>query len=92
MVLGNNPEHYIFPSPEGPHAHVYVKTPNAWCRQIVRRLKKRGILQDTDKLTPHGFRHTKTRNLKNKGWSGDKLNLWMGWVDDSNMSTHYGKS
>ena len=90
--LGNNPEHYIFPSPKGPENHVYVKTPNAWCRQIVRRLRVRGILQTTDKLTPHGFRHTKTRNLKNKGWSGDKLNLWMGWVDDSNMSTHYGKA
>ena len=90
--LGTNPEHYIFPSPRGPENHVYVKTPNAWCRQIVRKLKARGILQTTDKLTPHGFRHTKTRNLKNQGWSGDKLNLWMGWVDDSNMSTHYGKA
>ena len=90
--LSDNPEHYLFPSPSGPQGHVYVKTPNAWCRQIVRRLKARRILQTTDKLTPHGFRHTKTRNLKNKGWSGDKLNLWMGWVDDSNMSTHYGKA
>jgi integrase len=90
--LGDNPEHYLFASREGPETPIRVKGPNTWCRRIIRSLKARGILQVTDRLTPHGFRHTKTRNLKNKGWSGDKLNLWMGWVDDSNMSTYYGKA
>ena len=88
--LSNNPEHYLFSGSRGPQGHVFVKVPTTWCRQIVRRLKKRGILGPTDRLTPHGFRHTKTRKLKNKGWSSDKVNLWMGWTASSNMSTHYG--
>jgi len=90
--LSSDLETYLFPARSGTRGHIMEGVPNRWCRRIVKNLKARGILQPTDKLTPHGFRHTKARYLKNKGWSDDKLNMWLGWSTGSSMATHYGKA
>lgn len=90
--MNPNPEAYVFPMKGDPLRPVSDRVPNVWCRRIVKNLKARGILQPTDKLTPHGFRHTKARNLKNMNWSDDRLNLWMGWSATSHMASHYGKA
>jgi integrase len=90
--MNPNPEAFVFPMKGDPLRPVSDRVPNVWCRRIVKNLKARGILQPTDKLTPHGFRHTKARNLKNMNWSDDRLNLWMGWSATSHMASHYGKA
>jgi hypothetical protein len=61
-------------------------------RATVRKLKASGVLQETDRLRTHSFRHTKTRDLKKRGWSTDMLNVWLGWSPGSNMSAHYGRA
>ena len=67
-------------------------TVDHWSFRIVKRLKKRGIIQENDKLTIHSFRHTKARNLKKLKWSNDEINVWMGWTKTSNMATYYGQA
>jgi len=88
--LSADPERYLFKSKKG--GPLNPSLPNEWCRRIVKNLKAKGILQPTDKLTPHGFRHTKARYLKNQNWSDDRLNLWLGWSAGSSMATHYGRA
>ena len=87
-----DPEAFLFRGKNSLFEAMSGKVPGRAMRRIVRKLKARGILQPTDKLTTHGFRHTKARNLKNKGWSEDKMNLWMGWSGNSRMASHYGKA
>jgi integrase len=90
--MNPDPEAYLFHSRQSLFAPIDDKVPGRWMRRIFKSLKARRILQPTDKLTTHGFRHTKARNLKNKGWSEDKMNLWMGWSSNSRMASHYGKA
>jgi len=90
--LSADPETYLFPARSGTRGHIEPGVPNMWCRRIVKNLKARGILQPTDRFSPHGFRHSKARTLKNQGWSDDRLNLWLGWSAGSSMATHYGQA
>jgi len=90
--LSADPETYLFPARSGSNGHIEPGVPNAWCRRIVSKLKAKGTLQPTDKLTPHGFRHSKARSLKNQNWPDDRLNLWLGWSPGSSMATHYGRA
>jgi integrase len=90
--INPDPEAYLFHSRDSLFEPMSGKVPGRWMRRIVRKLKARMIMQPTDKLTTHGFRHTKARNLKNKNWSEDKMNMWMGWSANSRMASHYGKA
>ena len=90
--MNPDPEAYLFAGRTSLFEPMTGKVVGRWMRRIVKKLKARRILQPTDKLTTHGFRHTKARNLKNKGWSEDKMNLWMGWSGNSRMASHYGKA
>jgi len=90
--MNPDPEAYLFAGRDSLFEPMTEKVMGRCMRRIVRNLKARGILQPTDKLTVHGFRHTKARNLKNKGWTEDKMNLWMGWSGNSRMASHYGKA
>ena len=67
-------------------------TVDGWCRSIVKRLKDRGVIDPTDRLRIHSFRHTKARNLKNKRWADDQISLWMGWSKTSKMPSYYGSA
>jgi len=87
-----DPEAFLFRGRNSLFEAMSGKVPGSAMRRIVRKLKARGILQPTDKLTTHGFRHTKARNLKNKNWSEDKMNMWMGWSGNSRMASHYGQA
>ena len=90
--MNPDPEAYLFHSRYSLFEPMDNKVPGRWMRRIYKKLKARKILQPTDKLTTHGFRHTKARNLKNKNWSEDKMNMWMGWSSNSRMASHYGKA
>ena len=97
--MTSQPDNWLFNSmvngtSNGPKSNTRLTTAavDSWCYRIVKRLKKRGILQDSDKLTVHTFRHTKARNLKRLKWSNDEINVWMGWTKTSNMATHYGQA
>jgi integrase len=90
--INPDPEVYLFPSRTSIYEPMTGKVPSRWMRRIVRKLRASLIIQPTDKLTIHGFRHTKARNLKNKNWSEDKMNVWMGWSGNSRMASHYGKA
>jgi len=90
--MNPDPEAYLFASRTSLFEPMTAKVPGRWMRRIFKKLKARKILQPTDKLTTHGFRHTKARNLKNKNWSEDKMNMWMGWSSSSRMASHYGKA
>ena len=90
--MNPDPEAYLFHSRYSLFEPMDDKVPGRWMRRIFKKLKARKILQPTDKLTTHGFRHTKARNLKNKNWSEDKMNMWMGWSSNSRMASHYGKA
>ncbi len=97
--MTSQPDNWLFNSmvngtSNGPKSNARLTTAavDSWCYRIVKRLKKRGILQDSDKLTVHTFRHTKARNLKRLKWSNDEINVWMGWTKTSNMATYYGQA
>ena len=53
-------------------------TVDKWCRRIVSQLKLREIIDPSERLTIHTFRHTKARNLKTK--DGRMTRLVCGWV------------
>ena len=67
-------------------------TVDKWCRRIVKQLKARAIIDPSEHLTIHTFRHTKARTLKNKRWSHDQISLWMGWSKTSKMPMYYGSA
>ena len=97
--MTSNPDNWVFNSQvsttsNGPKSNARLTTAavDSWAFRIVKRLKKRGILQENDKLTIHSFRHTKARNLKRLKWSNDEINVWMGWTKTSNMATYYGQA
>jgi len=87
-----DPDAWLFPAPEDSSRKLAGKQVSRYMRVAVRRMKKRGTLQETDRLRPHSLRHTKARNLKNRGWTEDKLCVWMGWSPKSNMAARYGRA
>jgi len=87
-----DPDAWLFPAPEDSSRMLAGKQVSRYMRVAVRRMKKRGALTETDRLRPHSLRHTKARNLKNKGWTEDRLCVWMGWSPKSNMAARYGRA
>jgi len=90
--VGTDPDSWLFPRQNDPSKPMNPRGVDRWMRATVRKLKARGVLKETDRLRSHSFRHTKSRDLKARGWSGDEQNLWMGWSKNSNMSMHYGQA
>lgn len=88
--LPADPDAWLFPAPEDMSRPLSTKQVARYMRLAVKRMKKRGTLNESDRLRPHSLRHTKARNLKNKGWSEDRLCGWMGWSLKSNMAARYG--
>ena len=90
--LSGTPDTWLFPSPSDPSRPLAGRGLDRYMRATVRKLKASGVLQETDRLRTHSFRHTKARDLKKLSWSSDELNVWLGWSQNSNMSSHYGRA
>ena len=97
--------HYINTLPSDPKTFLFAKrrenngnerlsygAVDSWMGRNVKKLKRQGILNESDKFRIHSFRHTKARTLKNRKWANDQINVWMGWTKSSNMASYYGQA
>jgi len=95
--MSGNPDDWLFNTTYAPTKNSVdgkraCSTVDSWMKRIRQRLVKRSIIDPSDKLRIHSFRHTKARKLKQLKWSTDEINVWMGWAKGSNMVTHYGQA